>query len=83
MFNFGDEFFKRVEQKTNVNKETILGLANKLQKGNLRDEGTLRDLIHEIGNLTGNPVPKDKEDKIITAVLNDNIPTNLDKMLDN
>ena len=32
--NFSDNFFKRVEKKTNVDKETILSLANKLQEGN-------------------------------------------------
>ena len=38
----GDNFFKRVEQKTNVNKETILSLASKLQKGNMKDEKVLK-----------------------------------------
>ena len=36
--NFSDNFFKRVEKKTNVDKETILSLANKLQEGNMKDE---------------------------------------------
>ena len=31
---FGDSFFKKVEQKTNVSKDSILNLANKLQNGN-------------------------------------------------
>jgi len=83
MFNFGDELFKKVEKKTNVNKETILNLANKLQKGNLKDESTLRDLISEISELTGKSVSKEKEDKIINAVLNDKVSDNLDKILDN
>ena len=30
---FSDSFFKKVEKKTNVNKETILDLAKKLQEG--------------------------------------------------
>ena len=29
---FGDSFFKRVEKKTNVDKNTIMSLAKKLQK---------------------------------------------------
>lgn len=82
MFNFSDEFFKRVEKKTNVNKETILNLANKLQKGNLKDETTLRDLIKEIGDITGKPVSKEKEDKIIKTVINDQVPSDIEKMVD-
>ena len=38
--NFSDNFFNRVEKKTKVNKETILELAEKLQKSNLKNENT-------------------------------------------
>ena len=62
---FSDSFYKKVERKTNVNKETILSLAKKLQGDNLKDESKLRDLIHEIGSITGKDVPKEQEDKII------------------
>ena len=34
---FSDSFYKKVERKTNVNKETILSLAKKLQGDNLKD----------------------------------------------
>ena len=68
---FSDSFYKKVERKTNVNKETILSLAKKLQGDNLKDESKLRDLIHEIGSITGKDVPKEQEDKIIKAIVND------------
>ena len=80
MFNFTDSFFNKIEKKTNVGKETILGLANKLQQGNLKDEKTLREVIQELGKMTGKNIDKDKEDKIISAVKNDNIPKDIDKM---
>lgn len=76
---FGDSFFKRVEKRTNVNKETILSLASKLQKSNMKDENTIRDLIDEISEITGKEVSKEKSDKIVNAILNDNVP-NVDKM---
>ena len=47
---FGDSFFKRVEKKTNVSKDTILSLANKLQDGNMKDEKTLSEVVDEIDN---------------------------------
>ena len=46
----GDSFFKKVEKKTNVSKDTILSLASKLQNSNMKDEATLRDLIDEISD---------------------------------
>lgn len=77
---FGDNFFKRVENKTNVNKDTILGLAKKLQNSNMKNESAIRDVIKDISNLTGKEVSKEKEDKIVNAILKDQVPTNIDKM---
>ena len=78
---FSDSFFKRVEKKTNVNKETILDLAKKLQEGNLKDEGTLREVINELSQMTGRPVSEENQKKIIDAVVNDNVPKYIDKMI--
>lgn len=79
-FMFGDNFFKRVEDKTNVNKDTILSLAQKLQNANMKDETTIREVISEISNMTGKEVSKEKEDKIVNAIIKDNIPKNIDQM---
>ncbi len=80
---FSDSFFKKVENKTNVNKETILSLAKKLQDGNMKNENTIKEVIHDISRITGRDVSKEKEDKIINAILNDNVPKNIDKFIDN
>ncbi len=77
---FGDNFFKRVENKTNVDKNTILSLAKKIQDSNMKDEKTLREVIKEISNMTGKEVSKEKEDKIINNILENNVPKNIDKM---
>lgn len=79
--SFSDSFFKRVEQKTNVDKETILSLASKLQQNDLKNEGTLREVIQQLGKMTGKEVSKAKEDKIVEAVINDKVPNNIDKMI--
>lgn len=78
---FKDSFFKKVEDKSGVNKETILSLANKLQHSNMKDEKVLRDLVKEIGNIAGKDVSKEKEDKIVNAILKDKVPKDLDKMI--
>ena len=78
---FKDSFFKKVEDKSGVNKETIISLANKLQNSNMKDEHVLRDLVKEIGIVAGREVSKEKEDKIVNAILKDKVPKNLDNML--
>lgn len=79
--NFTDNFFKKIENKTNVSKSTILSLAEKLQQNNLKDEKTLREVIKELGTMTGKEVSTEKEDKIIEAVINDKVPKDIDKMI--
>lgn len=81
MFNFSDNFFNKIEKKTNVGKDTILDLANKLQQSDLKNEKTLREVIQELGRMTGKEVSKEKEDKIIAAVVNDKVPKDLDKLI--
>ena len=74
-----DSFFKKIEKKTNVNKETILSLANKLQNGNMKDESTLKEVIGTLSEMSGRPVTKEQEEKIIKAVKNDKIPQDIEK----
>lgn len=76
---FSDSFFKKVEKKTSVNKDTILSLASKLQNGNMKNEDTLKEVISTLSEMTGRPVSKEQEEKIINAVKNDNVPNNIDK----
>ena len=47
----------------------------------MKNEKTLREVIHELSSITGRDVSKEKEDKIIKAVINDKIPKNIDKVL--
>ena len=81
MTNFSDSFFNRIEKKTNVGKDTILKLAQKLQENDLKNEDTLREVIQELSKLTGKDVSVEKQNKIIDAVKNDKIPKDLDKMI--
>ena len=79
---FSDSFFKKVENKTKVDKDTILSLASKLQNGNMKDETTLKEVISTLSEMTGKKVTKEQEEKIISTVMNDQVPTNLDQYYD-
>ena len=77
---FGDEFFKKVEKKTNVSKDTILSLAEKLQKGNMKDEKTLSEVIDTLSKMTGKKLSEEQKSKIIKKVVEDKVPNNVEKM---
>ena len=78
---FSDSFFNRVEKKTNVGKDTILDLAKKLQQNDLKNEGTLREVIQTLSQMTGKSVSKEQEDKIINAVVTNKVPKDIDKLI--
>ncbi len=79
---FSDGFFKKIENKTSVDKETILSLAKKLQGANMKNEDTLKEVIHDISRITGRDVSPEKEKKIIDTVINDGVPKDINKYLD-
>ena len=76
---FSDSFFKKVEKKTNVDKDTILSLASKLQNGKKKKKKTLKEVISTLSEMTGRKVSKEQEEKIINTVINDKVPSDLDK----
>jgi len=78
--NLNDSFFSKVEKKAKVDKNTILSLAEKLQKGNMKDENTLREVIDTLSKMTGKKVSKEQSDKIISKVVDGSVPENIDKM---
>ena len=78
--NLNDSLFNKVEKKTKVDKNTILSLAEKLQKGNMKDENTLREVINTLSKMTGKKVSKEQSDKIISKVIGGDVPKNIDKM---
>lgn len=75
-----DKLFDKVEKKTKVSKSKILELATKLQKGNLKDENTLREVVRELSKMTGKNVSQEKEDKIIDTIIKDKVPKGVEKM---
>lgn len=77
----GDSIFKKIERKTNVNKETIMSLASTLQNSDMKDEKVLRQLISDISKVAGKDVDKEKADKIVNAIMKDKVPKNMEDII--
>lgn len=75
-----NNLFKKVESKTNVKKTDILSLAKSIQNKNMSEESNLRELIQNIALMAGKDVDKDKEQKIINAVKNNQMNDQIKKM---
>lgn len=76
----GDDFFKKVEKKTKVDKNTIISLAEKLQNGNMKDEKTLIEVIDTLSAMTGKKVTDEQKKKIISKIVEDKVPNDVEKM---
>lgn len=74
-----DNLFQKIKDKTNVDKDTIISLARKLQNGNYKNEETLKEIIHELSDITGREVSEEKEKKIIDTIINDKVPKDIEK----
>ena len=74
-----ENLLNRIEEKTKVDKDTIINLASKLQNGDYKNEGTLREIIHELSNITGKEVSEEKENKIISMIVNDKVHKDIEK----
>ena len=77
--NLNDDFFGKVKKKTNVDKESIIDLAKRLNDNNMKDENVLKGIIRDLAKLTGKSVSLEKEEKIINAIKQDKVPKNIDK----
>lgn len=78
--NGSNNFFDNIEKQTKVNKDDIFKLAASVQNANLKDEKVLRQLIQQVSLLAGRPVSKEKEEQIVKAIVNNNIPADLSSL---
>ena len=75
-----DNVFEKVQKKTNVDKDTIVSLAKMVQENGLKDEKTLREVINKLSLMTGKNVSRDVEEKIISTILEDKVPKNIENL---
>ena len=48
----------------------------------MKDEGTLREVIHDISKITGREVSEEKEQKIVDTILSNGVPKDFNNYLD-
>ena len=54
--NLNDDFFGKVKNKTNVDKDTLVDLAKRLNENNMKDEKVLKSIIRDLSKITGKSV---------------------------
>lgn len=75
-----DDIFKKVENKTKVDKATIMDMAKMINDNGLKDEKTLRVVISKLSEMTGKEVSPEMEEKIINTIVEDKVPKDIENM---
>ena len=75
-----EELLNKVSKKTNVDKNLITKLAEKLSSGNMKDENTLDEVIDTLSLATGKNVSPELKEKIKKTIKDDKVPKNIDNM---
>ncbi|WKB37124.1 stage VI sporulation protein F [Terrilactibacillus sp. S3-3] len=73
-------FFDNIEKKTNVKKEDIFAIANSVANADFKDPEVVRKLIARVAQVAGVSVPKEKEEAIVKAITNNNVPLNFSSL---
>ncbi len=72
--------FDNIEKKTNIKKDDIFKLADSVKGANFKDEAQVRLLIKQVSALAGKQVTQEKEDKIVNAIINNNMPMDINSI---
>ncbi|MGM9987516.1 MAG: stage VI sporulation protein F [Bacillaceae bacterium] len=72
-----NNIFDNIEQKSNVTKDQIFKIADSVKDANFKDEKTVRQLVRQVAMMAGKNISKEKEDQIVRAVIENNMPLDL------
>ncbi|UOQ47569.1 stage VI sporulation protein F [Gracilibacillus caseinilyticus] len=77
MSDFKQNMFDQIQKKSNIQPDQIMKVAQSVQSADFSDEKTVRKLVKQLARLSGKPVSKQKEDKIVKAIINNNMPKDI------
>lgn len=70
--NVMDDMMKKVEKKTGVKSNDVMGLVQSLNGTDLSDEKNVRKLVRQLSRMANTQVSKQKEDMIVETLTKKN-----------
>ncbi|MFG6114513.1 stage VI sporulation protein F [Halobacillus sp. MO56] len=80
MSDFQRNLFDQIQKKSNVSPDEIFKVADSVKNADLSDEKTIRNLVRQLSRMANRPVSKEKEDKIVKAIINQNMPLDMNSL---
>lgn len=72
--------FDKIQKNANIDPQEIFKVAESVKNANFSDEKTVRELIQRLSHIANKPVSKEKEDKIVEAIIKNKIPMDPNSM---
>ncbi|QDI89939.1 stage VI sporulation protein F [Salicibibacter halophilus] len=69
-----DSIFDHIQKNTSVDQDDVQNMASAAQGADFQDEESVRQLIHEVAQMAGVRVPKEKEEYLVHAIINNQVP---------
>ncbi|MYL32737.1 stage VI sporulation protein F [Pontibacillus yanchengensis] len=76
MSGFQKKAFDHLQKKANISSDEIFKVADSMKNADFKDEKTVRNLVKQLSKMAGKPVSKEKEDKIVKAIVENNMDMN-------
>ncbi|MCP3030685.1 stage VI sporulation protein F [Halobacillus sp. A1] len=80
MSNFQKNIFDHLQNKANINPEDVYKVADSVKNADFTDEKVVRRLVKQLAYIANKPVSKQKEDKIVEAIIKQNIPLDMNTL---
>ncbi|WP_079530138.1 MULTISPECIES: stage VI sporulation protein F [Halobacillus] len=80
MSGFQKNIFDHLQKKANINPDDVYKVADSVKHADFTDEKTVRQLVKQLSSIAGKPVSKQKEDKIVEAIVKQNMPLDMNTL---
>lgn len=78
--NFQKGLFDKLQKNANINPEDVYKVADSVKHANFKDEQTVRNLVKQLAQMANKPLSKEREDKIVQSIVNNNMPSDMNSL---
>nr|WP_251045996.1 MULTISPECIES: stage VI sporulation protein F [unclassified Oceanobacillus] len=78
--NFQKGLFDKLQKNANINPEDVYKVADSVKHANFKDEQTVRNLVKQLSQMANKPLSKEREDKIVQSIVNNNMPSDMNSL---
>jgi len=72
--------FAKIQQEADISPNEIIEVAESVKHADFSDETTVRQLVRSLSKMVNKPISREKEERIIDTICNQEGPTDLQSL---